>query len=79
MDPKARFNVLRAELGISLEQLARDLGMSYGTLKAYAAPSRPDMIPPPDVLDAMQRTLLQLSIDRVRAAGLEVIPRRRAA
>lgn len=78
MDAKARFNELRSELGAPLDEIARMLGMSYGTLKAYGSASRPEMVPPADLLEAMERTALQAAIDRCRASGLEVI-RRRAA
>lgn len=78
MNPKERFNELRRELRLPLDELAPLLQRSYGTMRAYASPASP-LQPPPDVLAAMEAELVGRAVDRVRAAGFEVIPRRKAA
>lgn len=78
MEAKARFNALREELGQPLDVLARELRRPYGTVKAWASPSRVEMVPPQDVLAAMDEMALERARSRIRAAGYEVI-RRRAA
>ncbi|TPK78222.1 hypothetical protein [Mesorhizobium sp. B2-4-17] len=79
MDPKARFNLLRGDLALPLDELARLLRRPYGTVKAWASDSRLDLIPPADVLAAMEAEMVGRAIARIRAAGFDVIPRRKAA
>jgi len=78
MSAKGRFNALREELGQPLDILARELRRPYGTVKAWASPSRMEMVPPADVLAEMEEMALERARARIRAAGYEVI-RRRAA
>lgn len=75
MDAKARFNELRAELGLPLDQLAALVRRPYGTVKAWAAVGRVEMAPPNDILETLDATILQRAIERCRIAGYEVIPR----
>ncbi|MER8571383.1 hypothetical protein NKG99_07060 [Mesorhizobium sp. M1409] len=79
MTAKARFNELRGGLRLPLDDLARLLRRPFGTVKAWASDSRPDLIPPPDVLAAMEAELVGQAIDRIRAAGFDVIRHRKAA
>lgn len=73
MYAKARFSELRGELGQPLDVLARELRRPFGTVKAWASASRPEMSPPADVLAAMEEMVLERARARVRAAGYEVI------
>lgn len=77
IDRKKRFAELRTALGLPLEGLARKLGLSYGSVKAYAAPSR-RVSPPEHVIEDMERMVLQASVERVMAAGYDVVPRKQA-
>ncbi|MER8573358.1 hypothetical protein NKG99_14390 [Mesorhizobium sp. M1409] len=79
MNAKARFHELRGELRVPLDELARILRRPFGTVKAWGSDSRPDLIPPADLLAAMEAELVGRAIDRIRAAGFDVIPRRKAA
>jgi hypothetical protein len=78
MSPKDRFNSLRHELALPHPQLARLLGKPFGTVQAWSAPSRPECIPPAEVLVAMEAELVGRAIERIRLAGFEVVPRRAA-
>ena len=77
MTAKARFLDLWQDLRLPGPELARTLGIGYGTLKAYAAPGNP-RIPPPAVLAAMEGLAFDRAVQHVRTGGHEVI-RRRAA
>ncbi|MFD2054217.1 hypothetical protein ACFSQT_14270 [Mesorhizobium calcicola] len=79
IDAKARFNDLRGELGVPLDELATLLRRPFGTVKAWGSESRPDCVPPANALGSMEAELVARAISRCRAAGLEVIPRRKAA
>ncbi|WP_187970702.1 hypothetical protein [Aquibium microcysteis] len=77
MDAKARFNELRGELRLPLDDLARLLGRGHGTMRAYASPAS-RLQPPQEVLEAMEAELVGQAIDRIRKTGFDVI-RRKAA
>jgi len=79
MDAKARFHELRGEMRLPLDDLARILRKPFGTVKAWGSDSRPDLIPPADVLAAMEAELVGRAVDCIRAAGMDVVPRRMAA
>ena len=79
MDAKARFNELREELALPRDRLARLLGRPFGTVQAWGNQSRPNMIPPTDVLAKMEGELIAQAISRMRTAGYDFIPRRKAA
>jgi hypothetical protein len=79
MNAKARFNELRGELRLPLNDLACILRKPFGTVKAWASDSRPDLSPPADVLAAMETELVGRATDRIRSMGFDVIPRRKAA
>ena len=74
MSPKARFNALRRDLALPRDQLARLLGKPFGTVQASASDSRPECVPPTEVLAALEAELVGQAIDRIRKAGFEVIP-----
>lgn len=48
------------------------LGLSYDD-EVLHGPVAPAMVPPADLIDAMERTAPQAVIDRCRTAGYEVI------
>jgi hypothetical protein len=76
MSPKARFNALKRELGMSSHQLGRLLGQPWSTVAAWGQSARTDCQPPPEAIAAMEAELVGRAIDRIRAAGLDVIPRK---
>ncbi|MBZ9798716.1 hypothetical protein [Mesorhizobium sp. ES1-4] len=78
MSAKAHFNELRRELRVPLDDLARILRRPFGTVKAWASDNRPNLIPPADVVAAMEAELVGRAMDRIRAAGFDVF-RRKAA
>ena len=78
MMAKDRFNELRGELALPLDELARILHRPFATVKAWASASRRDCVPSADILAEMEAELVARAIARCRAAGFEVT-RQRAA
>ena len=75
---KVRFGELRGELRLPLDEIARILRRPFGTVQAWASASRPEMIPPADVLAELEAAVVDQAIRRCRAAGMEIF-RRKAA
>jgi hypothetical protein len=78
MTPKAQFNALKRELGLPSHHLARLLGRPASTVSAWGQPARTDCQPPREAIERMEDELIARAIERIRTAGLDVIPRKAA-
>lgn len=72
MTNKTKFNQLRHEIGLSLEELAVKMGVSYATTRAYASVTN-RRVPPTEFLARMEQYLVDRAVKKLEGQGYQVV------